>query len=730
MGTATNPLNAGGPPRYIVTITAGGGVLVILLRKIGAGVLLLLCISGGARGVEPSIQDPAPLRFDLTVVAEGLKQPDGLALHPVTHELYVSEESANRISVIRNGRAEPVLDRGFRVRDDLPEWAVSPDRPKSALLSGELHSPEGIGFDAAGRLYVLEDTPRGRVLEFAPDAAGKFKEAALVPVPWLGDPYAWESITLGRNGQIYLAGSAFEAGAGSSCVLARNGDREWWVVDIGSFASFSSLALAPEEDVLITGDEALGALTWWDTQRQRELDTVVRQLGGSIEGLCLLPDGSLAVAQENVAGEPGTPNHGRVVRVDPLSGEVTVLADRLGTVESVICDERTGALYVTEDSTGRVLCLTPRQPYGPRMRLLQVARRGGEARRGLPPRQAPDFLRKFMSRVGVDLVDQGATPASGPGDGAQQTLTLEELGACVPLVAGRVRIEPMPHVADPITELSFLNLFPNHVTAVDNQPAPSVCLFAARHRSGRVDRSQVLGGYRARKWRGDDASWDSLNPAALVMLPLATCSAVEDDNGVTIVMSFVGLDRTGDCFLTLNYGRRNEAFFATADERLEVARASFSQLRPDGTEAVDFAMTGIRPRRAEDATWLRIGTEPQWSLLSPWMDIWVSRWTMAQMPDLVRQMRQYNRHVLDSLLDEIDPERIMATRPRAAPHPAEAADADGEQEPVNRVQVPPPGAPSPMADAKPPAREQAKENILTNVLLGRIMDAWQRGSLD
>jgi sugar lactone lactonase YvrE len=691
----------------------------------------------------PTVTEPEPaaeaIVFDRQVYATGLQSPDGLALHPASGELYVTEETAGRISVIRAGHAVPVAGPVLRVNPDLPDWLMTADKPAAFWQNGKLSSPEGIAFGSDGTLYVVEDTPRGRVLSFTPSAAGAYGNATVLPVPHLGEAYAWESIALARDGRVFLAGASHEAQTGwsSSCVLSRDTTQGWWMVDHGPFASFSALALSSEEEVLVAGDEALGGITWWDVNRQQEIQTLSQELG-AIEGLAVLPDGSLVVAQENVV-VPESPQKsgGRLLRIDPASGTRTIIAEGLGSLESVVCDERTGRLYVSEDSTGRILCFTPRQPLPRRQELLQVVRRSGEARRGLPPRQTPDFLKHFMKKVGVELVDQGqaggaATGARGQGSLAEgiPPLTLEELGQRIPLVAGRVQVEELEGVEDPITEISFINLFPNQMTRTDNRSAPSLCLFSAKHRSGKVDRSQILGGFQARKLSPDGAT-EMLNAEALLMLPLATCSAVESDNGVTVAMTFLGLDRFEDCFLTLNYGRRNEAYFSVAGPQLRVARARFAETRVDGREVVNFAMTGVRPRRAEDATWMRISTQPGWSLLSPSLETWVSRWSLAHMPELVNQMRRFNRDALDALLaaDEEEARAEMARR-RSAPskeqQKSESA-TTGESAP-NRASVPAPSLHPPLAHLAFPPLVPDEDQLLTNLILSRIVQAWQDGS--
>ena len=80
--------------------------------------------------------------YSVSVFADGLASPDGLALNP-DGVLYVAEEKAGRVSrVDANGSVTPVL-RGLK-------------------------NPEGITFDEQGNLYVVEDVSGGRVLKMRP----------------------------------------------------------------------------------------------------------------------------------------------------------------------------------------------------------------------------------------------------------------------------------------------------------------------------------------------------------------------------------------------------------------------------------------------------------------------------------------------------------------------------------------------------------------------------------
>lgn len=655
--------------------------------------------------------------FTVSVYATGLQQPDDLAFHPKTGELYVSEESAGRISVIRNGRAETVIGSGFKVKDDVASDRVDTDRPRSYWLRDELVSPEGIAFGPDGHLYVVEDSARGRVLKFEADSRGRYPDASVLDLPALGEPYAWESICFSKDGQLYLAGSTYESEAsfGYSCVITRDATQGWWMVDYGPMAGFSALTLMQQDEILVAGDESMGSLTWWDITRKQEIQTLAPSLG-SIEGMCALPDGSLAVAVEN------TPTGGKVIRVNPVTGAITELAAGLGTLESIVYDPTRGNVYVTEDSSGRILCLTPATPISSNTEQLRMALRSSEAKRGIPPTVTPPFLRAFMSKVGVDLQEGSAAAVnrSGAAD-ASHSMSLEELGQRIPMVAGRVTVEPMPDVEDPVTEVHFLSIYPNKIMDLDQRTTPPICLFAARRQSGQVDRSQSVGGMHLRKFN-TGVGWETLESDAELMLPLNTCSTAENSNGVTVVMTFLGLGRFEDSFLTINYGRSNEAFFATSGEKLRVARATFMERSAEGEEICNFALTGVRTRRTEEATWMPLKPKSMWTLISPGFDNWVSRRTMAVMPDLVTRLRMFDRYISETLLVDVPGDNLpaMAEKNEGPSEPNQTSPRDRQ---ANKPATPP--AP-PVADIRIAPPEDQEEASITNKILQQIVSAWQR----
>jgi len=68
---------------------------------------------------------------------------------------------------------------------------------------------------------------------FEPGRDGIFREAEVLPVPWLDRSYAWEGIAIARDGTLYLAGSTEAYGPGLLCgsLLMRQPDGSWRIAN-------------------------------------------------------------------------------------------------------------------------------------------------------------------------------------------------------------------------------------------------------------------------------------------------------------------------------------------------------------------------------------------------------------------------------------------------------------------------------------------------------------------
>ncbi|HPY62437.1 MAG TPA: hypothetical protein PLJ22_04780, partial [Kiritimatiellia bacterium] len=59
------------------------------------------------------------------VLASGLQEPTGAAVHPISGDVYVSEQATGRILVLKNGKAESAMAADWGVSNVLPRWAIS-----------------------------------------------------------------------------------------------------------------------------------------------------------------------------------------------------------------------------------------------------------------------------------------------------------------------------------------------------------------------------------------------------------------------------------------------------------------------------------------------------------------------------------------------------------------------------------------------------------------------------
>ncbi|MFH0953249.1 MAG: hypothetical protein V1873_02855 [Verrucomicrobiota bacterium] len=669
-------------------------------------------------------------QFEAYVAAAGLESPDGLAIHPLTGELYVSEEAAGRISVIRKGKAVPALARNWEVIDSLPEWAVTDTAPRAHWLSPKLESPEGLAFSKGGLLFVTEDTPRGRLLEFIPDEEGQFSDARAIPIPWLDQPYAWESVVVAEDGRLFLAGSAAEAGPGLfyGTVLIRDDVGNWSVIDYSPFASFSSIALSRDEDILVVGEETFtGSVSWWDTVRRLPINTVTSVLP-SVEGVCVLPDGSILAAQESSPPDKG--GGGRLLRIDPQTGSSEVMAEGFGMIESVIVSPKTHFVYLTEDSSGLIIELRPKKPFQTEAYLLQRSLRTYEAVEGLAPREWPPFLRQFFTDLGVSTRDEEPIAYTPPGTPPPKkdilSITLQELGMRIPLIAGKLRTSPSPgkKFADPVVAMDFVLFFPNQMLK-NGVCTPSLSLFSAKRQSGRVERTQVLSGMNQAVRYKDGTGWIKECDNAQLYLPLTSCSAMRSEYGTDVSLAFLGLGVMQDYYLHILLGGDNRGELVMEDDSGQLASYDVSVTEHDvqGNEHVNVVVTGFGPKYNGEPMWLDIGPRPVWDVVNdPKKQVWVSYWISRRGRELLDLMAR-NEEEWRTAGEYRQGDDREAGTPRRPPDKAVSEKAPGENKAALDSKE---GTPVSSRDKRKETKEQ-EDRIWTNMLLSRAITLWKEG---
>jgi glucose/arabinose dehydrogenase len=554
--------------------------------------------------------------YEAKPFAKGLAGPSSIAVHPASGELYVAERDANRISVLRDGQRTTVIDSGFVVNPGVPKWALRNERDQAFWTSPVLSKPVGMAFAEDGRLFVTEDAPASRLLEFTPDARGRYSSAQVVPIPWLNKEYAWSGLTVAGDGRLFIAGAVSDAGPGLlfGSVLMRDPGGEWWVVDYGPFSGFSSLCLSKHQDVLVISDGALGSVTWWDTVRHKVIATSAGTLPAS-ESVCLLPNGKIVVAQTEREAARGTPapGLGRLMGINPETQEQEILVSGLEQVSSIAYAPGSRSLFAAQQD-GTVLELTPRKEPVPGEYYLRRSLYTFEMAEGMAPKQWPSFMKEFVSQLGVTTSDELAVD-----DGKDRVqdknmaFTVREFTDRIPMIAGRVTIITDTlgdHVEDPVEQLDFVVFYPGRAVVAGRNATPSLSLFSARHASGKVERTQVASGFSSLE--RTDGNWKQRSSEALVYFPMTSCTTRRQPDGVNVTLAFLGMGHMKDYYLELRCGRVDKGHLMVEGEsgRLADYDVAFTEIDDTGEEVRNIMIAGFDPEQNDSYTWLYIGKEP------------------------------------------------------------------------------------------------------------------------
>lgn len=490
--------------------------------------------------------------FSVRVLAEGLREPVGVAIHPATREVYVAEKGTGRILVLKNGRPEPALAPGWTVSTDLPRWAISPQVPFEQWMSTTLRQPGPISISTNGTLFVAEQVPNGRILEFAPNEQGLFAVAKGVPVPWLDQEFQWRDLFATRDGRLYIAG-ADEVGSefmkfGSA--LMREPDGIWWVIDFGPFADFGTFAISERQDVMLLGDRTKGNLSWWEVDRHIMLGGSPEAAGrAQLENLAVYPDGTFILGLQEAPGKAA------LVRMDPYTGQQATLMDELTSIGDIEIDRIGGRYLVTDPAAGRLLECTPNPPLRFNESTMRQIVRSVDGMLGMPS-EAPAFLNNFFEQLqdaARDILPDDATHAV--------SFNLSDIAGKMPIVAGRVRatIEVEGAEEDPIEQVEFFLLFPSKVVMTDVAVSPSMSFFSARRKSGKIEQTKPVfeGDVGVYRLSGTNISRVATAPGG-VHVPIVVCGIDQSDEGINVNLSFLGAGIYGDYYLTLFQGPREQ----------------------------------------------------------------------------------------------------------------------------------------------------------------------------
>jgi hypothetical protein len=279
--------------------------------------------------------------------------------------------------------------------------------------------------------------------------------------------------------------------------------------------------------------EVTGEIGWLDLSRPLTRGGQSQWAATSPEGVALLPDGTLVVAEEG----------GRLLHIDAVSDEMQVLESGLGAIESVVWDARRQRLLVSSDGSGQVLALHPDNGFDDRVDMLLYAAYHPAFSQQQVPDQAPDYLARILSLGGMDVNAPGRTG-----------LGLREFVKRVPLVAADLKAVSMNDaqtIADPVERVQFVIFQPNRMdrpTAGDSGAAFSI--FGVRTASGEFITTTALPVRVFSTSAGRSLNLEAPDTMDLMTVPNAAAVSV---SGIGVAaVQFLGMGKTPDFSLVLN----------------------------------------------------------------------------------------------------------------------------------------------------------------------------------
>ncbi|HRZ13731.1 MAG TPA: hypothetical protein P5567_14910 [Kiritimatiellia bacterium] len=479
-------------------------------RRWGLGVLGAAAWLALGPGPVPALRlETSRELLAVDIVAGGLNQPVGLATDPRYGEVYVAERGGRRVCLIRDKQNVPVLEGPFSLAA----------RKRGAPKPSELEAPSALAFDAEGRLYVVESQGPARLLRFEPLYEG-LRQATEILTPWVETPQVCTSVAVDRGGRLFVTTQNRDGKVVTvfGTVMMREVNGNWKLVDHGPFSDFSNPAIDPEGRTLVVGERRAADLSWYDARREVEIRSLEKMEG--LRHLALLPDGTTLASLHRADGTWS------VAEVDGMSGVVWEWVGGLGEIGGLCAHPRTGDLYVTLADEGKVMRvrrLEPRKetPLPVPSRIGRMMR-SFELENAIPPPEWPEFFRSFIEQLGLvrTVNEHDPREAGSRKPPAGIPLTIAEFASTVPVVAAKVRARLADEESgedDPVEEVSFLLFHPNRSMLTRQTVAPSLSLFWARHRSGRIERSRFLPNKQGRPL-SEEIPWDEM-PEMLVSFP-------------------------------------------------------------------------------------------------------------------------------------------------------------------------------------------------------------------
>jgi sugar lactone lactonase YvrE len=269
---------------------------------------------------------------------------------------------------------------------------IAPDGSVTRVL-GDLNSPEGIAFDEAGNLYIVEDTPAGRLIQMSPDghvttlASGLAAPEGVIVGP--ADPDTGRSTVYVTESNAQFVDSPLDLETRITAITPPDEAIHNWSTrpiinhtpflsgSLIAFWSYAGIAQGPDGLLYVTNELAgqkitrrieviLNLLTYKATLATNDsIFTVDPNTGArtlvakgllSPEGLSFSANGSfpLYVAEESKGYDARLSLVGQ-------DGQRTTVCGNFRGIEDVTVDSQ-GNLYVSEDRSGYVIQIQPTQP--------------------------------------------------------------------------------------------------------------------------------------------------------------------------------------------------------------------------------------------------------------------------------------------------------------------------------------------------------------------------------
>lgn len=549
--------------------------------------------------IRPDVSDR---QYDRAVLAAGLTSPDGVAVHPTRQTIFVAQEDSHTIGYLDGDAFRAVIDL---------ETPIYEGQDGDRVQAEPLRFPEGIAFSGAGDLYAVEDVPGGRLLRFQEDETGGYSSGTVVPVPGQWNTFAWEGVDVGPNGTLLMAGSDLEyvtsqnaMGVFTGAIVYRDEQGDWWIPHRRFFSSLSAVAFSKSGRQAVYTCEVTGEVGWLDLNSPYTLGGHSRLAARSPEGVTVLRDGTLLIAEEA----------GSIVHLDPASDRYARIVTDLETIESVWWDDVAERILVTEDGTGQVWAFSPDTPYDVYSDMLIYAKYHPAFSKQNIPERCPPYLARILERGGLSWDSAGAAPVS-----------FRQFLARVPLVAADVRAVSMNtnrDIEDPVERVQFVIFEPNRMMRPSSDgPGTAFALFAVRKVSGELVTTSALPVVMASATGTEESlTQHGTGPLAVPLPGAVSVSGI----GVAAVQ-FMGMGRTPDFSLVLNPrnpadsymvvfhkdGSRDHYRLDNAGEQVrdhwviayrQLAQDQWTRLSPDSTPGYDrdalmMDVSSLRPSR-------------------------------------------------------------------------------------------------------------------------------------